>query len=110
MRKQISFEQKEYLWDRLREFEDTVPMTRPERDALHRWVRGGHDINSNPWGYDYGDGWEMNYLEAMRMEVFEYERMKELAEENQPYTLVFSATIKHRETAPYPSIQGWLLL
>lgn len=77
----LSALEREYLRDNLREFEETVPMTLPERNALRRWVRGGHDINSNPWGYCYGDGWEMSYLDALRTDVVEYEQMKEMAEE-----------------------------
>lgn len=81
MYKQLSSIEKEYLRDRLREFEDAVPMTQSERKAIRRWVRSGHDINTNPWGYCYGNGWELNYLEALRIDDAEYELMKELAEE-----------------------------
>lgn len=52
------------LHDRLLEFETLVPMTVSERSALRRWVKGGHDINSNPWNFYDADGWEMSYLEA----------------------------------------------
>ena len=59
--------------DRLLEFETLVPMTVSERSALRRWVKGGHDINSNPWNFYDADGWEMSYLEAFRMDLAEYE-------------------------------------
>ena len=40
------------LHDRLLEFETLVS----ERSALRRWVKGGHDINSNPWNFYDADG------------------------------------------------------
>ena len=61
------------LHDRLLEFETLVPMTVSERSALRRWVKGVHDINSNPWNFYDADGWEMSYLEAFRMDLAEYE-------------------------------------
>lgn len=81
MTKLLSTIERQYLRDRLREFETTVSMTLPERNALRRWVREGHDVNTNPWGYCDDDGWEMNYLEAFRTDLVEYELMKEMAEE-----------------------------
>ena len=36
----------EYNLDLMHEFEDCVPMTRPERKLLHYWVQYGNDINS----------------------------------------------------------------
>ncbi|MCR5754945.1 MAG: hypothetical protein K6G30_09085 [Acetatifactor sp.] len=82
MRKSLCAIEKEYLLEMLRDFEDNVPMTRPERNALRRWVWGGHDINSNPWGYCCGDGWEMSYLEALRTDEEIYEvYYKAMAEE-----------------------------
>lgn len=44
------------LHDRLLEFETLVPMTVSERSALRRWIKGGHDINSNPWNFYDADG------------------------------------------------------
>ena len=82
MNKYLSAVEKEYFREKLREFEDTVPMTHPERTALRRWVRSGHDINSNPWGYCYGNGWELSYLEALRIDITEYELIKEMADES----------------------------
>jgi hypothetical protein len=35
----------------LHEMETFVPMTQPERIALRRWVKNGHDIETNPWNY-----------------------------------------------------------
>lgn len=43
--------------------------------------KGGHDINSNPWNFYDADGWEMSYLEAFRMDLAEYELIKQMAEE-----------------------------
>lgn len=52
----------------LHEMEDVVPMTRRERFNLRKWVRSGHEIESNPWQYLDSDGWQLNYLEAYRLE------------------------------------------
>ena len=51
----------------LREMEEVVPMTLHERDCLKNWVKGGHDIDSNPWHYFESDHREMNYLKARRI-------------------------------------------
>ena len=56
-------------------------MTVSERSALRRWVKGVHDINSNPWNFYDADGWEMSYLEAFRMDLAEYELIKQMAAE-----------------------------
>jgi hypothetical protein len=47
----------------------TVPMTKPERDALRSWVKAGHDIDSNPWGYKDSDQFPMNYIQAYRLKL-----------------------------------------
>lgn len=52
----------------LREMEEVVPMTGPERKKLRVWVRSGHDVESNPWGYLDEDGFQLNYLQAYRLE------------------------------------------
>lgn len=52
----------------LHEMEDIVPMTRGERYQLRKWVRSGHEIESNPWEYTDSDGMPLNYLEAYRLE------------------------------------------
>ena len=52
----------------LHEMEDLVPMTRMERFHLRKWVRSGHEIESNPWQYLDSDGIPLNYLEAYRLE------------------------------------------
>jgi len=51
----------------LYEMEKVVPMTLSERTKLRKWVRQGHDIESNPWNYSDGDGFQMNYLQAYRL-------------------------------------------
>ena len=51
----------------LREMEMIVPMTSYEREDLRRWVKSGHDIDSNPWHYYEADYSEMNYLKARRI-------------------------------------------
>ena len=51
--------------EELNEMEDFVPMTRPERNRLRRWVYSGHSIGENPWSYKDEDGYPMNYLDAL---------------------------------------------
>jgi len=52
----------------LSEMEECVPMTKPERDKVRKWVRSGYELDYNPWNYldEYGD--HMNYLRAYRLE------------------------------------------
>ncbi len=49
------------------QLENVVPMTLQERDALRRWVRNGHDIDSNPWHYFESDRSQMTFLKARRI-------------------------------------------
>lgn len=51
-----------------REMEMVVPMTKPERTALRRWVKKGHDLETNPWNSRDADGEFLNYLRAYRLE------------------------------------------
>ena len=51
----------------LHEMEELVPMTLHERECLRRWVKNGHDVDSNPWHYFESDNLEMNYLKARRI-------------------------------------------
>lgn len=50
----------------MREMEEILPMTLPERKSLHNWVYQGNDPEKNPWGHCDDDGWPMNYLVAYR--------------------------------------------
>lgn len=49
------------------EMEACVPMTKPERNALRRWVKKGYELESNPWDYLDADGLPLNYLQAYRL-------------------------------------------
>lgn len=51
----------------LREMEEVVPMLPCERNAIRKWVRMGHEVESNPWGYYDADGFMLNYLQAFRI-------------------------------------------
>ena len=46
----------------LHEMEEVVPMTLRERSCLRRWVRSGHELESNPWGLLDSDGMPLNYM------------------------------------------------
>lgn len=50
------------------EMEEVVPMTKRERDFLHRWASKGFDIESNPWNAVDDEGFPLNYLRAYRLE------------------------------------------
>lgn len=78
--KQLFIDQQIRL-EALRELEEDIPMTLPERDKVRRWVRSGHDVETNPWGYTDGEGYPLNYLEALRMDQDVYELMKLINEE-----------------------------
>ncbi len=51
----------------LEEMEGIVPMTIRERNALRKWVRTGHELESNPWQDIDSDGIPLNYLQAFRL-------------------------------------------
>lgn len=52
----------------LHEMEDYIPMTRRERDCLRKWVKKGHDPDTNPCGILDSEGFALNYLQAFRLE------------------------------------------
>ena len=66
------------LLESLLEYEEHLVLTRLERRLLHLWVKAGHDVRSNPWGYCYDDGWQMDYITALRFD----EEIKRMAEES----------------------------
>lgn len=49
------------------EMDNFVPMTKPERDALKRWVKEGNDLAVNPWDYLDSEGLPIGYLQAYRL-------------------------------------------
>ena len=57
----------EVNWEAFHEMEELIPMTRSEHSHLHRWVKEGYDVDSNPWKYFEMDGTPMNYLKAHRI-------------------------------------------
>lgn len=52
----------------LHEMEELVPMTLRERRCIRKWVKKGHEVESNPWNYLDSDGLPLNYLQAFRLE------------------------------------------
>ncbi len=50
------------------EMDECVPMTKPERDFLRKWVQKGHDLETNPWDCTDSEGLPLNYLQAYRLE------------------------------------------
>lgn len=54
-------------YEALREMEETIPMTLSERVQLRKWVKNGHDIDSNPWEYYESDGENICFLKALRI-------------------------------------------
>lgn len=51
----------------LNEMEEVVPMTLEERNRIRGWVKHGHPLDSNPWNYLDGDGYQLNFLQAFRL-------------------------------------------
>ena len=82
MHKYISSLEKQLMLEQLSEYESLYHLTRQERLQLHRWVRNGNDINSNPWNYECGDGWKLDFICALRMDAEIYETRKRMAEES----------------------------
>lgn len=70
------------LMEHLSEYEENCCINHSERIQLHRWIKLGNDINSNPWGYCYDEIWEMDFITALRMDNETYETMKRVAEES----------------------------
>jgi len=74
-------ERKHKIRQELRDFENTYPLTLGERKEVRKWVSDGNSINTNPWFYYFDNGYEMNYLDAMR---FDDELYKEMVTKTQP--------------------------
>jgi hypothetical protein len=70
---------KMWLNKELKEFLKKNPMTKTERKEIRKWVKKGHSVYTNGCYYAYENGWEMNFLDALR---FEEELIKEHLEKN----------------------------
>lgn len=70
------------LFEPLLEYEEYFTLTRRESWLLHLWVKTGHDVCSNPWGYCFDDDWQMDYITALRFDEEMYETIKRMAEES----------------------------
>lgn len=82
MRRNIPLRKTPVLHEQLRECEAYRSLTPSERSGLLLWLKRGNDLNSNPWGYHYSDGWQMDYITALRLDIETYETMKRVAEES----------------------------
>ena len=82
MYKYISPLEKQLLSEQLYEYEARHTMTHQEKLLLHRWVRSGNYVTSNPWHYKYDDGRDMDFICALRMDEAVYETIKRMAEES----------------------------
>lgn len=79
--KKIEAEKKDFLKKRLREYKAATEMTKEEQKELEKWVADGHDPFDNPW-YIYGEnGWPMDYIQALREDMWIYEQMKNMTPE-----------------------------
>ena len=74
--------EKQILQEQLSEYETQYTLTSEERQRLRHWVLSGNDVTSNPWHYEYDDGWEMDFIYALRMDEQIYETIKRMAEES----------------------------
>lgn len=82
MRRNTPLRKTSLLYEQLRECEAYHSLTSSERNELLLWIKHGNDFNSNPWGYHYGDGWQMDYITALQLDIETYETMKRMAEES----------------------------
>lgn len=71
-----------FLNEQLRECSCFNTLSNRDRNNLMFWLYNGHDITSNPWGYCYENGWDMDYITALKLDEETYELMKRMAEEN----------------------------
>lgn len=79
--KNIEAEKKDFLKKRLHEYEAVTEMTKEEQNELRKWVENGHDPLDNPWCAYGENGWPMDYIQAMREEMWLCEEMKNLTPE-----------------------------
>lgn len=82
MRRNIPLRKTPVLMEQLRECSAYRSLSPSERDDLLLWLKLGNDLNSNPWGCHYPDGWQMDYITALRLDIETYETMKRVAEES----------------------------
>jgi len=59
---------KQYLNEELTAYEESEPMTLPERKELRKWVKAQNSVHSNPGLWAYENGNEMDFLDALRFE------------------------------------------
>ena len=81
MGKYSSSLEKQLQHEQISEYESNLTLTPPKRKLLHRWVRHGNDIISSPWHYE-DDGWELDFITALRIDLGIYELRKRMAEES----------------------------
>ena len=81
MAKYRSTLEKQLQHEQLSEYESTLTLTALERQLLRQWVRYGNDVISNPWHYG-NDGWELDFITALRIDLGIYELRKRMAEES----------------------------
>lgn len=74
--------EKQLQREQLLEYESHFNLTPLERQLLRRWVRYGNDVISNPWHYESGDGWELDFICALRTDLGIYETRKRMTEES----------------------------
>jgi len=68
MSNQLKQYMKQYLNQELKAYEESAPMTFPERKELREWVKSGNSVHSNPGLWAYENGNEMDFLDALRFE------------------------------------------
>lgn len=66
MSNKLTQDMKQYLSQELKTYEESVPMTLPERKELRKWVKAGNSVHSNPGLFAYENGNEMDFLDALR--------------------------------------------
>lgn len=65
--KKITADQKEYLIELLRQYEEKTPMNSEERAELRQWVMEGNSPYDNGWYLCDEDGCPLDYVSAMRI-------------------------------------------
>lgn len=65
--KKMTADQKEYLNELLRQYEERTPMNSEERAELRQWVMEGNSPYDNGWYLCYEDGCLLDFVSAVRI-------------------------------------------
>ena len=65
--KNVTKEEQIYLKEELARYEQEKPMTMDELKELNEWIASGNSPYTNSYGYCFENGFQMDFIEAMRI-------------------------------------------